>query len=37
MSNLTKILLGGIRHYAKSAKFAGEPGVKYGMITYYPK
>lgn len=35
MSNASRILLGGVRHYAK--KFAGEPGVKYGLITYYPR
>ncbi|XP_046738409.1 39S ribosomal protein L30, mitochondrial [Diprion similis] len=39
MSTMTKLLLGGIRHYARryDPKYKDDPGVKYGLITYFPK
>ncbi|XP_012266544.1 39S ribosomal protein L30, mitochondrial [Athalia rosae] len=35
MSNVTRMLLGGVRHFTK--RYKGEGGVKYGLITYYPR
>ncbi|XP_046416487.1 39S ribosomal protein L30, mitochondrial [Neodiprion virginianus] len=39
MSTVTNLLLGGVRHYARryAPKYKDDSGVRYGLITYFPK